>query len=212
MTPAELLIINKYPPNPNLSKLQLCITRLIITPKLKTNPSLSKLFRIEWYPTLKFIKNERVYDYTGPRDERSIKYFISQGYQDSKYGSIPTDLPTFFETFANVFSQIAREITAIFKSGNKMAIGLVSFLFGIVFILIGAIVWLSCCDPFKKPARQSSRNSSGGSTKRSLKRESKKKEVNLDVKESDVKNSSGKDSQGTEGVTKRNRSSRRREE
>lgn len=83
-----------------------------------------------------------------------------------------------------------------------MAIGLLSFLFGIVFILVAAIVYLSCCDPFSKSPRLSARSSGRSQDPRSSKRNT----------EMPTKQPSTKPSEKPEGVKKRNVSSRRRED
>lgn len=140
------------------------------------------------YPTLLFIKNEKVYRFKGPRDETTLKDFILRNYKSYPTSDIPDGLPSFWESLKNGFSDFTGEIIAIYKSGNTTAIAILSFLFGLVFVLVAAIFYFLFCD---KPQKYDPKRSSYRQSSSSIK------------KDSQTLNSSG------EGLKKR--STRRRE-
>lgn len=147
------------------------------------------------------IKDEKAYKYSGARDEKSLTDFIFKSYEKFEVQEIPNDLPTFFENLSNLFSEFVSEVINIYKSGNTTAIAILSFLFGLIFVLILAITYFSCFDPCASPKRTS--------LKRSTQRDSKRETHVSTKRDSKEKSGEGEEKVTRESVKKR---SKRREE
>lgn len=103
------------------------------------------------------IKNKRYYKYKGPRDNTNLKNFILKTHEEFSSSKIPSNLPTFWENISNGFSDFSHEIIRIYKSGNTIAIVILSFLFGLVFIFIMAIFYFLFCNNLKTPEQITSK-------------------------------------------------------
>lgn len=127
------------------------------------------MFRVQGFPTLVLVKNNQVFKFKGPRDEATLKRFISTDYSKFESTSVPTELPTFMENLKEALAQSVEVVGHIYSSDNTMAKVILSFLFGVVFVLVLAICYFSCCEkpaPSRLSKRNSSRNSSSAGSNR----------------------------------------------
>lgn len=104
------------------------------------------------------IKDKRVYYFKGPRDEMTLRQFILKTHHDFESTKVPDELPTFFENVQEALSQMVQVMIQIYRSDNTMAKVVLSFLFGIIFVLLSAICYFSCCGD-SEPDRYSARAS-----------------------------------------------------
>jgi hypothetical protein len=107
------------------------------------------------------IKNNIAYKFKGSRDEKTLKDFIFKNYSEFDSTKVPTELPTFMENVQETMVQTIAVIRHIYASENTMAKVILSFLFGVVFVLVLAVCYFSCCDS-PAPSRLSKRTSHEG--------------------------------------------------
>ena len=144
------------------------ILSISIFSKLRLTRSLSKLFRVQGYPTLMLMKNNQVYRFKGHRDEKTLKDFIFKNYSKFEATLVPTELPTFFENMKEAASQIVTVIFEIYNSDNTTAKVILSFLFGVIFVLVSAVCYFVCCDSVSEmPKKRVSTRQSSGSQRQS---------------------------------------------
>ena len=78
------------------------------------------------------------------RDEKSLKNFILKDYNDFSSAEVPTELPTFTENIMEALSEMYQFIMQIYNSDNTTAKIILSFLFGIIFVLFSAVFYFGC--------------------------------------------------------------------
>ena len=104
------------------------------------------------------------------RDEKSLKAFILKNYTNFPGNVVPTELPTFSENMMEAMSEIYHFISQIYASDNTSAKIILSFLFGVIFVLFSAVCYFGCFSTDEP--RMSKRNSSRGRESTSSERSS----------------------------------------
>eukprot|EP01080_Neovahlkampfia_damariscottae_P003994 gene3994-7250_t len=106
-------LINFYSPScgycksfePVLDRLSNIIKEKINVAKIdcteKKNENVCQGFKVEEYPTIKFVLNGRVYDYKKKRNEYDIKEFMERGFSSESSIALPGHETT-FEKFRNL--------------------------------------------------------------------------------------------------------------
>ena len=111
-----------------------------------------------------------MYKFKGPRDANTLRKFIEKNYNKVNGTVVPNELPTFFENLKEGMQQMIEAVVQIYQSDNNVAKIVLSFLFGIIFVLTAAVCFFSCynSEPVR-PSRVSSKRESTASQRESSK-------------------------------------------
>ena len=100
---------------------------------------LCKLLRINAYPSLFIIDNNKVFNFSGARSEDNIKRFIKDVWDQAKSYNLPSKLPTFWEEIYTGILEVTEEIRYVYKSNNLLLKIFISMFLLVLASLVGAI-------------------------------------------------------------------------
>lgn len=107
------------------------------------NRDLGRRFNISGFPTLKFLRLGRTYDYQGPRTLEALKEFVTGGYSKANVVSYPTPAAkSSFEDFFGEFFSIYTRAYNDFRRGKYFSQSVIMVCFPLLMLLI---VLSSCC-------------------------------------------------------------------
>ena len=100
---------------------------------------LCKLLRIKAYPSLFVIDNNKMYSFSGARNEDNLNRFIRDEWDQARSYRLPDKLPSFWEEIYNGFMEMTNEIGYVYKSKNLLLKVFISIFLIVLASLIGAI-------------------------------------------------------------------------
>lgn len=117
------------------------------------NTVTAKRFNVRGYPTIKFIKAGKVYDYNGDRSQKSLVDFALTGYSNSKVVSQPVPaVPTFFDVLQSSVLQYVNDVKQVVT--NQPIPSLTLFMCGLLVGILIATTMFIFVEPATRPPTQ----------------------------------------------------------
>jgi len=107
------------------------------------NSLIGSRFDIAGFPTIKFLKKGKVYDYSGSRKPEAFISFVKDGYKKAKSEDVPPP-KTWFQEFFGLFKEAFNNAYEDIKGGSYLSLHvLILVLPPVVLVLIGLIFCFS---------------------------------------------------------------------